>query len=177
MNKRERNEGQTKEHRQVSDICADSAPVAALSNDPDSVVPGRDYPTTQLSTLKSVMRRWDGGDERLREGLDSDKVERGTDSDMKGRVNVTAVGMEWVSNFFCHWVSDQECRAGWQTPKIPKGAVDTNTRNTVHTYTHSSPTPCRQVPILLHHHHHHHTSPVNTPPSAIPFTFPCVHSS
>ncbi len=41
--KRERNEGRMKEHRQVSDICADSAPAAALSNDPDSVDPGRDY--------------------------------------------------------------------------------------------------------------------------------------
>lgn len=75
-----------KEHRPVSDICADSGPAAALSNDPDSVVPGRDYPTTQVSAVKSVMRRrWCRvGGERLREGLSSDKVERVTDSDMEG---------------------------------------------------------------------------------------------
>lgn len=41
-----------KDHRQVSDICADSAPAAALSNDPNSVVPGRDYRTPQLSEAR-----------------------------------------------------------------------------------------------------------------------------
>lgn len=46
-----------KEHRPVSDICADSTSAAAISNDPDRVVPGRDYPVAQLSTLESVMRR------------------------------------------------------------------------------------------------------------------------
>lgn len=60
----------------------------SLSNDPDNVVPGRDYPTTQLSALKSVTRRrwW-----RWREE-GSDKVERGTDSDMEGRPRVTERG-------------------------------------------------------------------------------------
>lgn len=53
-----------KERRQVSDICADSAPAAVLSNDPDSMVPGRDYPTTRL---QPVMRwRWWRGVGRLR---------------------------------------------------------------------------------------------------------------
>lgn len=49
---------------------------------------------TQLSTLKSVRTRrwWRGGSERLREGLGSDKVERGTDSDMEGRLRVTERG-------------------------------------------------------------------------------------
>lgn len=90
--KRERNEGRMKEHRQVSDIGADSASPAALSNDPDTVFPGRDYPMTQLSALKSVMRRWWRGSKSLREGLDSDKVERGTDSDMEERLRVTERG-------------------------------------------------------------------------------------
>lgn len=47
---------------------------------------------TQLSALKSVIRTgWRVG-ERLSEGLGSDKVERGTDSDMEGRQRVTEKG-------------------------------------------------------------------------------------
>ena len=53
---------------------------------------------TQLSALKSVLRTgWRGG-ERQREGLGSDKVERGTDSDMEGRLRVTERGGVGASN-------------------------------------------------------------------------------
>lgn len=53
------------QHRHVSYIDSDLAPAGRLSSDPDSTVPGRDYPMTQLSPLKSAIRR-DGGGGRLR---------------------------------------------------------------------------------------------------------------
>lgn len=37
----------------VPDICCDFAPATLLSTDPDSAVPGKDYPMTRLPSVKS----------------------------------------------------------------------------------------------------------------------------
>lgn len=46
--KRKKKKEKKEKHRRVSNVCPDSIPEAALSNDPDSLVPGRDYPNSQL---------------------------------------------------------------------------------------------------------------------------------
>lgn len=66
----------------VPDICCDFALTRLLSTDPNSAVPGRDYPMTQLSSEV----RGGGGGERGGGvgGLDRDKSRRGSDSDAEG---------------------------------------------------------------------------------------------
>lgn len=106
--------GKRKEQRQVSHICSDSIPEATLSSSPDSVVPGWDYPNSQLSALKLSCGVGGGV------CLVSDKVEMGgwygTVGDRKRRVWGVGYGV-WLT--FCHWVTEQECWAGWQTLKPP----------------------------------------------------------
>ena len=117
------------------------------------MVPGRDYPMTQLSALKSVLRTgWRGG-ERQREGLGSDKVERGTDSDMEGRLRVTERGGGGHLTHFLS-LSQRTGMLGWMTnPKNPNGC-------SIHTYTHTvHPRPADRCPF----HYIIITPPVNTP--------------
>lgn len=72
----QQSEGRMTRHRQVSDIRSDFPPAAPLSKDPDSMVPGRDYPMAEVSALRpAMMRQWGGGG--------SDKVGRGTDGEIE----------------------------------------------------------------------------------------------
>lgn len=147
-----------KEHRQVSDICADSAPAAALSNDPNSVVPGRDYRTPQLSEARheeGMVERGGGV-----EGLGSDKVERGTDSDMEGRLRVTergGVGGRRLTQFLS--LSQRTGMLGWMTnPKNPNGCsrhTHMHMHRGTHTHTHTQFIQTLQTGahfIILTHH-------------------------